>query len=420
MVLWVGVTGLLLPLLSCANSPFGGAVQRSLSPDARLQQEQGSPSPSPTLQPSPVDAAPLPPDFPQELPIYPNATLLEVEPGTTATPTRTRWQAAAPFEQVAAFYQDAFRSGGWAVAEAASPATPGSPALAPAPVVVEREGVRVGFAPGTNAAIAPPGTTEFVLTYQQVGNAPAAELTPSPGAIASPEPSPALTNSAQSFSDVDQAPVELRRYITDLAQLGVLPLKPPTDSFKPNSIVTRREYARWLMATNNAVFGDRPAQKIRSGVSSDQPVFKDVPTTDPDFAAIQGLAEAGLIPSPLSGDAAAVTFRPDAPLSRETLILWKAPIDVRQSLPSATVQSIQQTWGFQDAARIDPRALRAIQADYQNGDLSNIRRAFGFTTLFQPKQSVTRAEAAAVLWFFGSQGDGLSAQDVLKGQDSSQ
>ncbi|MFM6397433.1 MAG: S-layer homology domain-containing protein, partial [Planktothrix sp.] len=36
-----------------------------------------------------------------------------------------------------------------------------------------------------------------------------------------------------------------------------------------------------------------------------------------------------------------------------------------------------------------------------------------FTTLFQPKKNVTRAEAAATLWFFGFQGEGISAKDAL-------
>ena len=108
-------------------------------------------------------------------------------------------------------------------------------------------------------------------------------------------------------------------------------------------------------------------------------------------------------------------FRPNAPLSREDLILWKVPIDTRQTLPSATIEAVKQTWGFQDAARTDSKALRAVLADFQNGDQANIRRAFGYTTLFQPKRAVTRAEAAAVLWYFGFQGDGLSATEALKG-----
>jgi hypothetical protein len=183
-------------------------------------------------------------------------------------------------------------------------------------------------------------------------------------------------------------------------------------TFLPNQTITRRAYARWLVATNNALFNDQPAKQIRLAVASDTPTFQDVPSSDPDFGIIQGLANAGLVASPLSGSSTTVRFRPDAPLTREDLVLWKVPLDTRQPLPAATLDALQQTWGFQDAGQIDPRAQRAVLADFQNGDRSNIRRAFGFTTLFQPDKPVTRAEAVAVLWHFGTEGDGITAREA--------
>jgi hypothetical protein len=116
----------------------------------------------------------------------------------------------------------------------------------------------------------------------------------------------------------------------------------------------------------------------------------------------------------LSGDSTTVLFRPDAPLTREQLVLWKVPLDTRQALPTANLDAVKQTWGFQDIGKIDPKALRAVLADFQNGEQSNIRRVFGYTTLFQPKKLVTRAEAAGALWYFGTQGEGVSAVDALK------
>ncbi|MDJ0708700.1 MAG: S-layer homology domain-containing protein, partial [Leptolyngbyaceae cyanobacterium MO_188.B28] len=221
---------------------------------------------------------------------------------------------------------------------------------------------------------------------------------------------------APGFSDLTQTPAELLSYIEDLA---ILHLLFPADEaeaidgentqtqqkrfFKPNQTITRREYARWLTTINNAFHLDNPAEQIRLAVETTQPTFQDVPTSDPDFPQIQGLAEAGIIPSPLSGSTTTVTFRPDSPLTREDLILWKIPLDIRQNLPNADINAVQQTWGFQDAARIDPRALQAVLADFQNGEFANIRRAFGYTMLFQPDKAVTRAEAAAVLWRFGNQ-----------------
>jgi hypothetical protein len=64
--------------------------------------------------------------------------------------------------------------------------------------------------------------------------------------------------------------------------------------------------------------------------------------------------------------------------------------------------------------------VRALYADFQNAEQANIRRVFGFTTLFQPKRPVTRAEAATALWYFGFQGDGVSAADAVQGQDTQQ
>lgn len=365
-IVLVGLMGALVPLASCANTPFAERFERSLAADPQLSDnpnpfEPASPSPStpPTDVASPGDR--------------PNASGNSSDNSSEATnPTPNS-------SNISASDSSSF--------DGQSSSSDGINATNPLPQ---------------------PGDPDFI------GPLPLSGATPQPTSSATPTDAA----SPQTFSDLNQAPEELRPYIQDLAQLGVLTAQAnatnqATQEFKPNAIVTRREYARWLVAANNAIYRDRPAQKIRLGVSSDEPIFRDVPRTDPDFAAIQGLAEAGLIPSSLSGDATITTFRPDAPLTRESLILWKAPVDVRQTLPNATVQAIQETWGFQDANRIEPSALRAVLADFQNGDLSNIRRAFGYTTLFQPKKTVTRAEAASVLWYFGSQGDGISAKDAL-------
>ncbi|MGF1520693.1 MAG: S-layer homology domain-containing protein [Leptolyngbyaceae cyanobacterium] len=216
-------------------------------------------------------------------------------------------------------------------------------------------------------------------------------------------------------------PTDLQSYIEDLQALDLLATQPATNtssegsdtapdsetSVSPfNQNITRREYARWLFQTHNALHEDEPGVRLRAGIATDEPTFKDVPTTDPDFAAIQGLAEAGIIPSALTGSSTAVNFRPDDPLARETLILWKVPLDIRATLPETSPETVAELWSFQDATSIEPLALRAIAADYQLGDFANIRRAFGYTTLFQPDKAVTRAEAAAVIWRFGTQTDG--------------
>ncbi len=281
-------------------------------------------------------------------------------------------------------------------------ATP-SPSVLPSPVTEMPFNLPIEEAPDSQANLIPqPGDPEFI------GPIPSKNLTPgsaSPSgnsSIAPPKP-----------TDLSQAPAEFQAYITDLTNLGALQIT-GSKGFEPGKAITRREYARWLVAANNSIYASVPARKIRLGASSDQPAFKDVASKDPDFGAIQGLANAGLIPSTLSGASGMVNFRPNSPLTREDLIFWKVPVDIRRSLPNATLDAVKESWGFQDAAKIDPKVLRAVLADYQNSDLSNIRRAFGYTTLFNPKKTVSRAEAAAVLWFFGAQGDGLSAKDALQ------
>lgn len=209
-------------------------------------------------------------------------------------------------------------------------------------------------------------------------------------------------------------PEDLKPYVQDWLALDLKTTAPGSPSWQPNQPVTRGAYAQWLLATNNRFYDDQPQKRIRPGQASAKPAFQDVPPSHPQYGAIQGLAEAGIIPSPLSGSSTTVSFRPDAPLTRETLVLWKVPLDTRAVLPGATVEAVKTAWGFQDAATVEPLALRAVLADHQSGEFANILRAFGYTTLFQPKKAVTQAEAIATLWRFGNPTEGISAQDLLK------
>jgi S-layer homology domain len=293
-----------------------------------------------------------------------------------------------------------------------NPVAIGSPSPTPSPLVVSPTVMspsNLPSPPDAQANLVPqPGDPDFI------GPVPSAKLPANDG---STSPS-GNSSTASKPTDTGQVSAEFQSYIADLTNLGALQIT-SSKGFEPNKVITRREYARWLVETNNLIYASVPARKIRLGASTDQPAFKDVTSKDPDFGAIQGLANAGLIPSTLSGESGVVNFRPNVPLTREDLIFWKVPVDIRRSLPNATLETIKESWGFQDTAKIDPKVLRAVLADYQNGDLSNIRRAFGYTTLFNPKKTVSRGEAAAVLWFFGAQGDGLSAKDALQSSQPS-
>lgn len=200
--------------------------------------------------------------------------------------------------------------------------------------------------------------------------------------------------------------LESNSYLKNLVAKDIIELN--SEELNPDKIVTRREYARWLIRANNKLHSDSPSLQIRLASENAKPVFTDVNNKDKDFAEIQGLAEAGLIPSTLTNDVNEIKFNPDAPLLRQDLIAWKVPLDIRKALPTVSLETIRETWGFQDATNMNPKIWRSLYVDWQNGEQSNIRRAFGYTTLFQPKKPVTLEEAAAVLSYFGYQGEGVS------------
>ncbi len=246
---------------------------------------------------------------------------------------------------------------------------------------------------------------------------PSAPTAPPSQTPASPTPTPSRSTSPTTWIDLDQTPPQIRSYVNDLIALDLIkpPLKPAA---KPalGDPIDRRTMAKWLLAVNNRFYETTPAKLIRPAPLNTQPTFQDIPSTDPDFATIQGLAEAGIIPSTLSNNAGGERFYPDKPITREDLLRWKVPLDARTALPAATIANIRQVWGFQDADKVNPVALPALYHDHQNGDAANLRRALGYTTLLQPKRAVTHAEAAGVLWSIGFQTDRITAQDLLKKQ----
>lgn len=188
-----------------------------------------------------------------------------------------------------------------------------------------------------------------------------------------------------------------------LQQKGIV----ESSALQPQEIITRREFARWLFKTNNRLYADTVGNVIKEAGANSQSVFSDINNDDPDFGIIQGLAEAGIIPSSLTKDASASNFQPSAPLTRGDLLNWKIPLDFRRErVDNVTIDSVKDTWGFQDVNDLSPQLWRNLYLDWQNGDNANIRRAFGFTTLFQPQKSVTKNEAGIVLLRMGNQGDG--------------
>ncbi|MEA5552959.1 S-layer homology domain-containing protein [Anabaena cylindrica UHCC 0172] len=446
-VLFLGLAVLLSSLTACANGPAAKNLEQSLAADPRLQSNPAVFGETKSKEVATASTLQLPADFSKDIPIYPNAKLEEVKPASSSenkleNKISTRWQSSDPSNLIASFYSSQFQGSNWQILQQPKNDVEGT-------FEVKRNNLllQVTIQPKsvTNAAPNQPQTaTELLIEYvtnntttQPNTNSSEVPQSSNPTFIGPVYPTtvPPTTNvvkqptsqfnssESQEFTDLNKVPPEWRQHIQDLATLGVLSIEPKTTKsnsttqtklFEPNKIITRREYARWLVAANNAMYGNNPAKKVRLASESNQPAFRDVLAKDPDFPTIQGLAEAGLIPSSLSGDTTAVLFRPDAPLTREQLLLWKVPLDTRQALPAANLEAVKQTWGFQDTEKIEPKALKAVLADFQNAEQSNIRRVFGYTTLFQPKKAVTRAEAGAALWYFGIQSEGMTATEALK------
>lgn len=394
----------------------GNSVSQSwFAPDPKLQENsvvlEPSPSPSPVDRATPRETPPpapqdikdnrLPPNFPKTIPIYQQAKLLKSQYRVGEIKGETRWQTEADRETISEFYQQELINKNWAIDTAES-----NNDLAIASL--DNLQIKLSILPKSKDN----SETIFLIEYEAKSQGSEVAKTSSPAA----EEKTAETKSDRDKEEekieisvnLEQVSPQVRGYIKDLAALGILP-----ENFDPDRTITRREYGRWLFEAHNQLYRDRPTKQIRPVASVSQPAFGDVKESDRDFAIIQGLAEAGIIPSRLNQNTEALLFQPDAPLTRETLILWKVPLDIRKGLPTASLEAVQKTWGFQDTEKIDPKVLKALFTDFENGENANILRAFGYTTLLQPKKSVTNAEAAASLWYFGYQGEGISAREIL-------
>jgi hypothetical protein len=401
----------LLGLLSACNNQ---AVEGFLAPDPKLQQnsqaaDRSGTQPNDSVSSTSEAQSQLPADFPKEIPLYPQSQLLNIESSTENQQVKTNWSSADNAETIASFYQKQLESDNWQIIQPFSQTTNSNEQI----LIANRDRLRIAISilPAPTASNNETTGTQFAIAYQANPDAANNSNTPQQPETQSTNQQPNPTTPIpRSPTQSGSQPQGSNNYLQDVIALGVT----PGDRISPEQTINRREFARWLVTANNRIYANDPGKQVRMTNKNAQPAFKDITNNDPDFPAIQGLAEAGLIPSSLSGDNSALLFRPDAPLTRETLLAWKVPLDSRKALPKGSIDSVKETWGFQDSNKIDPKALSALYADYQNAEQSNIRRVFGYTTLFQPKKTVTHAEAAAALWFFGDRTDGISASEALQ------
>jgi S-layer homology domain len=379
-----------IALSSCDRT----ALQRTFSADPKATQ----------WTTATIDPAKLPADFPEAL-RYPNAVLKKVDPlaiapNPSVTPPpqgyQTQWSTTDRPEQLLKFYREHLQT---------SPCKGFKEVSGDGVMVLSAEQQSQQFlvsVPQASSSASVLKEVEFSITYQKS----LSSVKHDSEVVSSDNP---LTHNL--FEDPRAVPLSLKPYVQDVAGLNVL----NNLGGQANQAINRAMFARWLVEMNNRIYRDRLTRQIRLATAS-KPAFADISADHPAFPYIQGLAEAGYLPSPLSGDTAQSRFQPDALLTRETLLSWKVPIDRQKILPTVSSERVKQLWGFKDVSRITPTALSAIAADYQNGDLSNLRRVLGSTLLLQPQKPVTYAEAAAALWFIGAEGDSLSAKDLLRSE----
>lgn len=387
----------------------GEGLQQRLAADSELEQEEESSNRE--LQPAT--------EVPENIPFYPNAELVDQQINEEDSTGSLQWLSSDSINEIIQFYEDELSGENW---EIVSPFNEGE----------ERTMELASSSLNLKVMVLPSQTSEsgntILLEYQkrtpQAEEETTTETTPNqeketeeasqPQQERETEEEEVTREVTGTFNDLGKTPDPLREKVKDLAKLGILtPVEEGKKQFAPNEPVTRRTFARWLFEANNTLHRDRASQQIRPVREAETPAFQDISPSDSDFPMIQGLAEAGLIPSRLTGDEEATRFRPDNPLTRETLLLWKVPLDIRRSLSEVDIETIEETWGFRDASKINSEALGAVAADFNNGEDSNLRRVYGYTQLFQPQKEVTRAEAAAALWSFGNEGEVISANELL-------
>lgn len=211
---------------------------------------------------------------------------------------------------------------------------------------------------------------------------------------------------APRLNDIDRS--SAKSEIAILFSLGVF--EPISGRFEPDKPATRREFVRWLVKTINAVMPkfELPQRKIKLAESG-MATFWDVPTHDPDFKYIQGLANAGVVIGVDNRH-----FKPDQPITREEMLAIKLPASVivdggTPNLNGDSGKAYSDKWdaaSYADKRSVSPRLKSALGMCVQNAAIDDpIPSVFGPGNLLKPMQPVTRAEAAKCIAQPGGRAD---------------
>ncbi|MBA0754629.1 hypothetical protein Gogos_019985 [Gossypium gossypioides] len=248
----------------------------------------------------------------------------------------------------------------------------------------------------------------------------AAEATPDHASLAVTETVPSAPSHKQNLSAPtykhERIVVPVAVDSTQQEALSILKkLKIIEDDVRADELCTRREYARWLVRTSS-LLERNPRHRIVPCIAlsgSETSAFDDIGANDPDFESIQALAEAGIIPSKLSGRNTAsdgskgeINFFPDRFISREDLINWKALVEydfepgvIEQLLKPnlCTVQISRTKADFMDLKEISPDSSPGLFIDMLAGEKSILRKVFGQIKRFQSNKPSTKAQVAVAL-----------------------
>ncbi|KAK6280725.1 hypothetical protein POUND7_014550 [Theobroma cacao] len=191
------------------------------------------------------------------------------------------------------------------------------------------------------------------------------------------------------------------------ALLVLKKLKIIEDDVRADELCTRREYVRWLVRMSS-LLERNPKHRIIPSIAlsgSKTAAYDDVGADDPDFESIQALAEAGIIPSKLSGritrsDSSkgqeGINFSPDRFISRQDLINWKALVEY-DCEPGVIEQISRTKIDYMDLKEISPDSSPGLFIDMLAGEKSILRKVFGQSKRFQSNKPSSKAQAAVAL-----------------------
>ncbi|WP_172642222.1 S-layer homology domain-containing protein [Allocoleopsis franciscana] len=225
---------------------------------------------------------------------------------------------------------------------------------------------------------------------------PVAQLSPSP----TPKPVAVAPNAPKPVAFEDIKGVLGEKQIIQLGQLGVF--DSTSGNFDPKAPITRAEFARWLVRTNNAIFPGSSDKTIRLSEAG-KATFSDVPPTHPDFPYIQGLANAGYS---ISDDEK--TFKPEQILTREQMLAMKVALDHRVPLESYKGGA---PGGWTDSNKISKKYWPAIYVESVFQNNANISRTFGALKTLNPQAPVTRSEAVLSISAIGDNVAGFTTAE---------